>query len=234
MTHEQVRELLPAFALDALADDEMREVLTHLTSCDECRRELASLREVTDQLAAAVTQVSTPNTLRDAVFGTVRSTAKIITLTRGWAVSLGAAAAILIIALAAVNVSLNQQLSALSSRLTAQEQVLVLLASPSTSSVVLAGEVRAAVRLVYDPSRGRGALVVSDLGDPGRGFVYQLWLVTGTQPESAGVFLPVPGRPLVLPVAADFARYQAVAISIERAPSGAPQPTSTPILVGKI
>ncbi len=234
MTHEQMRELLPAFALDALADDEMREVLAHLTSCDECRRELASLREVTDQLAAGVTQVSSPSTLRAAVFGTVRPTAKIITLTRGWAVGLGAVAAVLIVVLATVNVSLTHQVSALSSRLAAQEQVLALLASPSARSATLAGEVRAAVRFVYDPSRGRGALVVSDLGDPGRGFVYQVWLVTGTQPESVGVFLPVPGRPLVLPVAADFARYQAVAISIERAPSGAPQPTSTPILVGRI
>lgn len=234
MTHEQLRELLPAFALDALDTDDALEVLAHLPGCAECRRELASLRGVTDHLAAAVVQISPPLALRDAVFTAMQPVARVITWTRSWAVGLGAAAVVLVVALAAVGVSLDRRLAVLSDRLAAQEQVLDLLASPSARSVIMTGGVQAAVRLIYDPSRGQGALVVTALQDPGREFVYQLWLIAGTQPESAGVFRPAPGRPVVLQVAADFTRYQAVAISIERAPSGAPQPTSTPILAGKI
>jgi hypothetical protein len=37
-----------------------------------------------------------------------------------------------------------------------------------------------------------------------------------------------------VPVALEFERYRAVAISVERAPRGAPQPTTTPILSGAI
>lgn len=234
MTHEQVWELLPAFALHALDPDEAQGVVAHLPSCDRCQRELAALRQTSDELGTAVVQLSPPPGLRDAVLTGIRPRRDVVTLTGGWAVGLAAAAAVLIVVLAAVGVSLNRQLAAVSARLAVQEQVLSLLAAPSARSVALTGEVSATVRFVFDPDRGRGALVVADLRDPGRESVYQLWLIAGTQPDSAGVFRPMPGQPVILPVSADFTRYQAVAISVEHAPTGAPQPTTTPILVGKI
>ena len=232
MTHEQASELLAAFALHALDRDEEQAVSAHMQSCAQCQDELASLREVTEQLGSAVGQVSPPPRLREAVLAGIRSRPDVITLRRGWVVA--AAAAVLLLVLAGLGVSLSRQLTALSARLAAQERVLALLAAPSSRSVPLTGSVTAAVRFVYDPDRGRGALVVSDLRDPGRESVYQLWLIAGAQPESAGVFRPLPGQPIVLPVTADFSRYQAVAISVERAPSGALQPTTTPVLLGKL
>jgi len=234
VTHEQATELLAAFALHALDRDEARSVSAHVQSCAECQRELASLQGVTGELGSALRQISPPPGLRDAVLAGIRVHPDVLQLRRGWAVGLAAAAALLLVILAGLGVSLSRQLTALSTRLAAQEQVLALLSAPSARSVSLSGSVTAAVRLVYDPDRGRGALVVSDLRDPGREFVYQLWLIAGTQPESAGVFRPAPGQPVVLPIAADFSRYQAVAISVERAPGGAPQPTTTPMLIGKL
>ncbi len=234
MTHEQASELLAAFALYALDRDEARAVSAHMRSCAECQRELAPLQEVAGQLGSAVRQVSPPPGLREAVLAGIQVRQDVIQVRRGWVVGLAAAAAILIVVLTGLGVSLSRQLAGLSTRLAAQEQVLALLAAPSARSVSLTGSVTAAVRFVYDPDRGRGALVVSDLRDPGREFVYQLWLIAGTQPESAGVFRPAPGQPVVLPLAVDFSRYQAVAISVERAPSGALQPTTTPILIGKL
>jgi hypothetical protein len=234
VTHEQASELLAAFALHALDRDEARAVSAHVRSCAECQRELASLQRVAEQLGSAARQVSPPQGLREAVLAGIQVRQDTILLRRGWAVGLGAAAALLLILLAGLGVSLSRQLTALSTRLAAQEQVLALLSSPSARSVPLSGSVTAAARFVYDPNRGRGALVVSDLRDPGREFVYQLWLIAGTQPESAGVFRPAPGQSVVFPLAADFSRYQAVAISVERAPSGAPQPTTTPILIGNL
>jgi anti-sigma-K factor RskA/putative zinc finger protein len=234
VTHEQASELLAAFALHALDRDEARAVSAHVRSCAECQRELASLQRVAEQLGSAARQVSPPQGLREAVLAGIQVRQDTILLRRGWAVGLSAAAALLLILLAGLGVSLSRQLTALSTRLAAQEQVLALLSSPSARSVPLSGSVTAAARFVYDPNRGRGALVVSDLRDPGREFVYQLWLIAGTQPESAGVFRPAPGQSVVFPLAADFSRYQAVAISVERAPSGAPQPTTTPILIGNL
>ena len=53
MTHEDVRAALALEALDALDGEERRAVHAHLQSCEECRRELAALREASAALAYA-------------------------------------------------------------------------------------------------------------------------------------------------------------------------------------
>lgn len=165
--------------------------------------------------------------------------------TRGWTFRLAFAAAVLAVAigvvsvlvgqrLAALNTQLaraDQQLAALTTRLAQQEQLLAIVVNPGAKRATLAGAVVGDVQLIYDPAARQGALIVRNLADPGQDLVYQLWLVAGsTPPQSAGVFRPVTGRSLVLPVTADFSRYKAVAISVEHGPSGAPQPTAAPIL----
>jgi len=157
-----------------------------------------------------------------------------ITIPRGWAIGLAAAAAALVIVASLTAARFSREVVLLEQRVARQEQILSVLTGPAAKTAVLAGVVQANVKFVYDPSRGEGALVVTDLRDPGRQQVYQLWLVAGSTPESAGVFRPEAGRPIVVPVRADFTKYQAVAISIERAPFGASQPTTTPILTGRI
>ena len=229
MTHDELRELIPAYALDALTPGEVREVEAHLPTCEECRHDLRLMREVAGDLAAGVRMVQPPRALRARIFAIAFPRRA-----RPWTLGIAALAAALAVMLAGVSLSLNQRLTALSERLAAQEQVLALLASPSAKTAALSGSVQAHVRFVYDPARRQGALVVSDLRDPGAEFVYQLWLVAGQEPQSAGVFRPVPGRPIIVPVAADFSRYQVVAISVERGPQGAPRPTSTPVLAASI
>lgn len=54
MTHEELKALLPLYALDRLEGDEARALAQHLAEgCDECERELASLREALAALAFA-------------------------------------------------------------------------------------------------------------------------------------------------------------------------------------
>ncbi|HTZ51111.1 MAG TPA: zf-HC2 domain-containing protein, partial [Spirochaetia bacterium] len=48
-----VRDLLPAFSLGILDEDESREVKEHLAGCAACRAEAASFHEVTARLAAS-------------------------------------------------------------------------------------------------------------------------------------------------------------------------------------
>lgn len=163
----------------------------------------------------------------------------------GWAFGLAAAAAVLAVVtgvlsvllaqrLGALNAQLarmDQQVTILTTRLAQQEQLLAVVVNPAAKRATLAGAVIGDVQFVYDPAARQGALIVRNLADPGAGLVYQLWLVPrSTPPQSAGVFRPAVGRSVVIPVAADFSRYTAVAISVERGPAGAPQPTATPIL----
>src|SRR5918999_629987 len=51
MTHEEVRELLAAQAMELLDGDERTAVLAHIASCPECTAELESLRGAAAELA---------------------------------------------------------------------------------------------------------------------------------------------------------------------------------------
>lgn len=252
MTHIELRSLIPAYALDALSSEEAREVEAHLPTCDECRRELILMREVAGELATGVPKSTPPESLRTKILLAVRPDESIVSIPRvsaprlpipdgvrfpsiprvprTWVMGVAALAVVL----AGVTLSLNQRLAALNDRLAAQERVLALLANTESRTTALAGSVPANVRFVYHHGTQQGALVVTDLQDPGAEQVYQLWLIAGQEPESAGVFRPVAGRPIIIPVKADFSRYQAVAISVERGPQGSQRPTSAPILLGSL
>ncbi len=50
LSHDQVQELLGARVLDALDDEERRQVDDHISGCEECRRALGRM----ERAAAAV------------------------------------------------------------------------------------------------------------------------------------------------------------------------------------
>lgn len=52
MNHSEVMDLLGAYALDAVDDDERRAIARHLADCVQCRREVAEHREVAGMLSA--------------------------------------------------------------------------------------------------------------------------------------------------------------------------------------
>src|SRR5438477_283236 len=60
-------------------------------------------------------------------------------------------------------------------------------------------------RVVVDAATGEGAVVLSDLADPGEGRAYELWAIRGDRPpEPSGVFALERDRPLaarIVPVA---------------------------------
>ncbi|MBW3595511.1 MAG: zf-HC2 domain-containing protein, partial [Actinobacteria bacterium] len=47
MQHDDVKDLLAAYALGAVTPEEKRAVDVHLMSCDDCRREVADYEEAT-------------------------------------------------------------------------------------------------------------------------------------------------------------------------------------------
>lgn len=233
MTHDEVRESIPGYALHALALEEARDVEAHLATCEECQRELAALREVAASLAAGFAPQEPPVGLRGRALDVVGSRRRAGKVQPGWAIAL-AAAAVVIVALAGIVLSLERRLTALNTRAESEAQTLALLASPTARIVTLSGSVAGSVRFVFDPTNGRGALIAAGLRDLGPDLVYQLWLVAGTGPQSAGVFRSAPRAPVIVAVGADFPRYQAVAISIEHGPRGAAAPSAAPILVGRL
>jgi anti-sigma-K factor RskA len=73
MTHEQLRDLLPAFSLGALDADEHREVATHLPTCAECTAELAALERVVQEIGLDAPPVTPPVALKGRVLARIEN-----------------------------------------------------------------------------------------------------------------------------------------------------------------
>ncbi len=65
--HEAVRELIAAYALDALDPQESARVEEHLNRCSSCRRELDSFLRVTDHMALSATEATPPAGLEERI-----------------------------------------------------------------------------------------------------------------------------------------------------------------------
>jgi anti-sigma-K factor RskA len=233
VTHDEARTLLAGYALDALEPDEARAAEAHLATCAECRLELATLREATALLASGPAAVSPPPAVRDRVLAAVHPPRHHGFGRRLQGLGL-AAAALLVLVLGGLTLSLEQRLARVTQQMATQEQALALLADPAAREIVFAGTAPGSVRLVFDPGRRQGVLIAAGLRTPGPRSVYQVWLIAGRTPESAGVFRPSAGPTTTVVLDADFDRYHAVAISVEPGPVGSPQPTTRPILTAPI
>ncbi len=71
MTHDEIQEMLGAYALDALSPEERDEVDAHLTTCTTCAEEAAQLLSVHDQLALAAIEMDPPPGLRTRLINLV-------------------------------------------------------------------------------------------------------------------------------------------------------------------
>jgi hypothetical protein len=124
----------------------------------------------------------------------------------------------------------------LAGELAAREATLADLTGRATRTVALAGTgpaPQASARAWLDPESRRLVLVVYDLPPPPRGQSYQLWVIAGGEPVSAGVFeIDRAGRtryettsqpPLAGPVT--------IAVTLEPA-GGVPKPSGPMVLAG--
>jgi len=230
VTHEEARELIPGYAVDALAPEEARALEEHVEGCEACRRELAALRDTAAELAAGLSQVAPPDTLRARALGAARSRPGRGAVRRPWAAWALAAAAILIVLVGIQDVTLQRQITLLDSQVNREGQLLALLTSPSSKTVELSGTARGSVHFVFNPGAHEGLVIAGGLGNPGPRSVYQVWLISGAMPSSIGVLSPGKGQTTILFVRTDFRRYQAIAVSVEPGPAGSPAPTTKPVL----
>ena len=72
MTNEELHDLTPAYALDALDPDERRAYEEHLAGCERCRGDLAELGETVGALGLAAEGPAPPEALRDRILVAAR------------------------------------------------------------------------------------------------------------------------------------------------------------------
>jgi anti-sigma-K factor RskA len=250
MNHDEAHDCLAAFALNSLNREDYFAVERHLEVCPQCAAELAELMEAASFLSQGFAPVEPPTDLRARVLARLpvaprRNYARVAMV---WA----AAAAIFLVLGALWSVSerlidtrgelgtaqreiklLHAAMATRDLEISSQNSILAQLTLPENKIVRLAGTARGSARLVFTPGQEQGTLL-ANLEPLTTDKVYELWLISGKTPVAMGVFGSTGKSTSLLPVKASFAKYQVVAITIERGPAGASAPTTKPILVAKL
>jgi len=238
MSTGDIHKLTGAYAMDALDELERARFEQHLASCDDCRAEVAELRETAALLSETVA-VTPPASLRESVLAgisQVRPLAPAASTSqpshagrpaargRGWVPFLVAAALALIVGVGAL-VTQPWADSDDAERLTAAEQVLQ---APDAEEVsVDLGEAGRAT-ITRSKSHDRAVITTEDMVSAPAGKDYELWFISGDEIVSAGLMPDAPDQTVVLDGPAGGAA--AVGITVEP-DGGSKQPTSDPIAV---
>ena len=222
-------DLLAAYALDALDDDERERFERHLADCEECSEQLALLREPVAALAYAAEGPVPPKELRDRIIEGARAEprAAVIKLPRrnwtlGAVAAVAAAAACLAVGLGIWANSLSNSLDRERSANAAYKEAAELLATKATATPLVGAN---GSLLVAD--NGRAAIVVCGLAGAPSAKTYEAWVISGKSPQPAGLFRGGSGCSPVL-LTQRVPNNATVAVTVERA-GGAASPT-LPIL----
>jgi len=221
MNCNEVRELLAAYALDAVSESERAAVREHLTGC-ALHPELTELRATVEALAGIADEVDAPANLRARVLALAtgvpdaRAPAPVPLETRRRRLALGPWA------LAAVIAALALGLAWWDSTREDGPRALV-----TRTATAIAGP--ALGRLTYDEESRELAFEVESLPPPAPGMTYQLWVVRGSTPVSLGTFSPGADGHGELTVEAVLGTGETLAVTVEPA-GGSPAPTSQPFL----
>ena len=241
LDHEEMVELVAAYALDAVAPDEARLVEDHLRDCPRCRAELVDHQDtagflgyagadaparVWERIAEHIAPASGTPALRMVVGG--RPDRIQHGRLRRWSPRIaGTAAAVVIALLGAGYLHTDHQVGQLRSAVASSqslEQAMAAALDPRAQRVALTslnGTVMAAAAILPD---GQAYVLPEGLAALPGSRTYQLWSIVDGRPVSAGLMGAVPGvSPFrVSPGAGELA------ITDEPA-GGSRQPTTNPV-----
>jgi len=257
----RIEELLPFYALDALTQDERELVESYLAQHPEARAQLQELQAGAAALPHGVAPVEPPRHVKEALMARVNSDAELrapatVRAPRQPArralrfedifrvLSLGAAAAAIVWAfvLNAQVARLRSEISALNERVATQsqslEQLINSLPRDNVVTVSLKGteaQPNAEGQLIADPKDQSAVLVITGLPplEPGR--TYQVWLIDGGVPVSAGLLTVDENGQGVFVVDSDKAigSFKALGISIEPE-GGSSEPTGEIVVLSDL
>jgi anti-sigma-K factor RskA len=209
-SHGEIRELLGAYALHAVPEDERRAVENHLASCRVCRVEVEEHRSTAAMLAA--TGAPAPRGLWDRIAGAIEAAPPVDHRAAReaprhgrrrpgafarWAAA--AAAAVAVLAIVGLGLKVVQQDRVLDRLVaTSEERGLVQAANaalldPGASRITLSSEERGVVVDAVFLPNGTGYLVRNNLRPLPAGRTYQLWALDEGIPISLGVLGRQPG-----------------------------------------
>src|SRR5918911_3620042 len=231
MEADAIHELTPAYALDALDEQDEREYEEHLARCPHCRAELASLTEAATSLAYGVESPPPPAGLRDRILEQARAERpNVVPLRPAWRTWPAAVAAVAACAALGLGIWAATLASSLHSERSAREQeqrIVSIVGSPTSRKIPLSGSHGS---LVLSRS-GAAALVVSGLVRAPNGKTYECWVIQRGTPRRAGTFAGG-DEPTAVRLTRPVPEGAIVAVTLERA-GGVDAPTRSPLTAAK-
>ncbi|PUA81352.1 anti-sigma factor [Nocardioides currus] len=222
-----IHKLSGAYALDAVDDIERAAFERHLAECEDCRLEVASLRETTALLSESVA-IAPPASLRDSVLtgiSQIRPLPPVVVPARraAWFPLLVAAA---VLAVVGVGLAAWQPWSSTVDKtdqgsLTAAEQVL---RAPDAQSVSVDLGDAGQATVTRSKALHKAVIKTVDMSDAPSGQVYQLWLQQHGELVSAGLMEGGGNQEIVLE--GDAATASAAGVTVE--PAGGSQTPNLP------
>lgn len=213
--HEQFAEMVVLQALDALDHAEALQLEAHLSSCADCRKELAALRGDAALLALSAVGSAPPERARQRLLAAIANEPRkqpaqqrlvLGTFRPRWLTFAPIAAALLLaifsLLLWRVDSRLQHRLDQAQADLQKQQRELetaqglvALLHSPDSMHVTLVSAKeppQPQIKAVYSPKMGRLLLLANNLQPLPQNKVYELWLLPKNEgpPQPCGTFWP--------------------------------------------
>ncbi len=234
------RELLPAFALEALDPEEARKLETHLKTCPDCQASLEEYRAVSDGLMFALPPKAPPLRARARLVASLAAAqGPPPSARRAWPIwqLVGGLALVVLLILNVSTLSqlqaLQRQQMALTQQLQTSQTALALVAYPEGRTVAVTGA-QATGTLVLNSELKQGVLFAWGLEKLDAAHTYQIWLI---QPDgrrvSSGLFRPEPSQPFVsviIPSSRPFSDFTGLGVTVE--PSGGSSAPTGPKVLG--
>lgn len=239
MSCAEAEDLLGAYALEALPEDELRRVEEHLRSCAEHRVAAAALRQTSLVLPLTVEEREPSPQLRRRIVEAVKATparplagepeapsAPVVPLPRvrrvpSW---LPKPARLAVAAAVAIGLGISALIGYQVGQVAARPVAYTFQGDASAAP-------GAEARLVYFKDRKEAVLAASGLPKLAPGQVYEMWLIKNGVPVDKGISASATGD-LGAKLSGDLSQFQQFAITIE--PGEQQLPTTKPILIGNL
>jgi anti-sigma-K factor RskA len=244
-----IHTLTGAYAVDALPDDERDVFEHHLVVCDACAQEVAELQATASHLGAAsyeapppalrarvmaeidATRQERPAGLADAADELGARRGRASRLGTGWFTNLAvAAAAVLVVAVAGLSVTIANLSDRMEQVEAASSQMTDVLAAADATVVSVEGPEGGFGRLVASPTLGEAVFLADAMESAPHEHTYELWVIDDEGATPAGLFdTDDDGRAMQI-MTGDFANAAAIGVTIEPT-GGSPEPTTEPVMV---
>ena len=223
-----VHDLTAAYAVDALDAEERERYEAHLSTCEQCREELAGLGPALAALPYAVDAPPPPPALRERILDAARADNVVPFRRRTWPVVATAASLAAAAAASVWAVSLSHSLSDTRADRDAAAAAARVLASPAATRPL-----KGAAGVVSVDRSGRAVIVVRGLPHAPHGKTYEAWIMqAGHDPIPVGTFAGGDSM-VVVPLRSRVPHGAVVGATVERA-GGVDKPTSAPVFSASV